>query len=107
MSEPEVPIAKIPEDPEQRAWFYRPSSIRKLWIITYVVLGLTVAAQFGIHVHDHFGIDGWFGFSAVYGFLSCVSMVLFAKLLGYLIKRPDDYYERFIAAGKDAEDGDV
>ncbi|MCB1606697.1 MAG: hypothetical protein KDI71_06950 [Xanthomonadales bacterium] len=93
MSNPEVPIVKLPEDPEQRAWLYRPSSIRKLWIGLYVLLGLTVVAQFGVHVHDHFGVDGWFAFSAAYGFLSCVSMVLFAKGLGYLIKRPDDYYE--------------
>ena len=34
------------------------------------------------------------GFNAVYGFLSCVAMVLFARVLGWLVKRPDDYYER-------------
>ena len=31
-------------------------------------------------------------FGAVFGFLSCVLMVLFAKALGVLLKRPNDYY---------------
>jgi multicomponent Na+:H+ antiporter subunit D len=42
-------------------------------------------------VHGHFGADGWFGFGA-FGFLSCVAMVVFAKLLGLLVKRPESYY---------------
>ena len=29
---------------------------------------------------------------AVYGFLSCLLMVLFAKALGAVLKRPRDYY---------------
>ena len=36
--------------------------------------------------------NGWFAFGAVYGFLSCLAMVLVAKGLGYLLKRPHDYY---------------
>ena len=107
MSKPQVPIANLPDDPEQRAWLYRPSSIRKLWIGLAVVLALTVVAQFGVHVHEHFSIDGWFGFSAAYGFLSCVSMVLFAKLLGHAIKRPEDFYDRIREADDQAEGDDV
>lgn len=111
MSKPKVPIATLPDDPEQRAWLYRPSSIRKLWIGLWLVLALTVVAQFGVHVHDHFVVDGWFGFSAVYGFLSCVAMVLFAKLLGDALKRPEDYYDRIRLAetegNGEGEDDDV
>lgn len=75
-------------------WLVRPKTIRLLWWISGVVLALTVIAQFWIHVHPHFGVDGWPGFYAGFGFLSCVAMVLFAKLLGCLLKRPDDYYIR-------------
>ncbi len=74
-------------------WFYRKSSIRKLWIGTYVVLALTVIAELFIHLHPHFKIEAIFAFHAWYGFLACVGMVVFAKLLGYLIKRRDDYYD--------------
>ena len=40
-------------------------------------------------------VDGWFGFGAVFGFLSCLLMVLFAKALGVFLKRPRDYYPEY------------
>lgn len=74
-------------------WFYRESSIKKIWIVAIVVLILTVILEFFVALHPHFKIEGLFGFHAIYGFLTCVGMVVFAKLLGFLIKRKDDYYE--------------
>ncbi|GAB4174943.1 MAG: hypothetical protein Kow0020_10540 [Wenzhouxiangellaceae bacterium] len=74
-------------------WLVRPATIRRLWWIFGLVLAATVLAQLAIEVHGHFGADGWFGFYAAYGFLSCVAMVLFAKLLGVVLKRPVDYYQ--------------
>lgn len=74
-------------------WLVRPSTIRRLWWIFGVVLALTVLAQLVIDIHAYFAVDGWFGFYALFGFLSCVAMVLFAKVLGYVLKRPDTYYD--------------
>ena len=74
------------------AWLARPSSIRLLWKVLWGVLALTVAAQLVIKIKGYFGIDDWFAFGAVYGFLACVAMVLVAKGLGYLLKRDDNYY---------------
>ncbi len=74
------------------AWLARPASIRLLWRVFWAVLALTVAAQIVIKVKGYFGIDGWFAFGAIYGFLSCLAMVLFAKGLGYLLKRDESYY---------------
>lgn len=74
-------------------WFYRKSSIKKLWVGTVVVLTLTVIAEFFVKLHPHFEIEALFGFHALYGFLACVAMILFAKVLGFLIKRKDDYYD--------------
>ena len=74
-------------------WFYRESSVRKLWIGAIVILALTVIAEFFVKLHPHFKIESVFSFHALYGFLTCVAMVVFAKLLGYLIKRKDDYYD--------------
>lgn len=73
-------------------WLVQPRTIRILWWVFGVILALTVVAQWWVHVHAHFGVDGWPGFYAAYGFLSCVAMVLFAKVLGWWLKRPDDYY---------------
>jgi hypothetical protein len=80
--------------PRDTHWLSRPATIRWLWIAFAVILIVSVAAQALAHMHTYFEFDGWFGFNAAFGFLSCVAMVLFAKLLGFLLKRPDDYYQR-------------
>lgn len=74
-------------------WFYRKTSIKKIWIAAIVVLALTILAEIVIVLHPHFKIEALFGFHALYGFLTCVGMVVFAKVLGFLIKRKDDYYD--------------
>jgi sterol desaturase/sphingolipid hydroxylase (fatty acid hydroxylase superfamily) len=74
-------------------WLARPSTIKLLWRVFAVVLVLLVIAQALIHVKGYFGVDGWFGFGAAFGFLSCLAMVLFAKALGYVLKRGEDYYD--------------
>ena len=77
---------------EQDSWLVRPSSIRLLWWLFWAVLALTVGAQAMIKVKGYFMIDGWFGFGAIFGFLCCLLMVLFAKGLGYILKRDENYY---------------
>ena len=74
-------------------WLYRAETIPKLWIAGAVLLALTLFSELFVDLHPHFGFADWFGFAAVYGFLACLAMVVFAKGLGSLIKRPDDYYE--------------
>lgn len=74
-------------------WLARPSTIKLLWRVFAVVLILLVLAQVLIYVKGYFGVDGWFGFGAAFGFLSCLAMVLFAKALGYVLKRREDYYD--------------
>ena len=73
-------------------WLVRPDSIRLLWRIFWAVLALTVALEIFIKIKGYFGIDDWIGFGAAFGFLSCVLMVVFAKGLGYVLKRDDNYY---------------
>ena len=82
------------EPQQQDHWLARPATIKLLWKVFIVVLVALVLAQAFIYVKGYFGVDGWFGFGAVFGFLSCLAMVLFAKALGYLLKRPEDYYDR-------------
>ena len=77
---------------EQEAWLARPSTIRILWRVFIVVLLLSIAVQWLFPVKGKFGVDGWFGFGAVFGFLSCLAMVLFAKALGWILKRDENYY---------------
>jgi|TARA_B110000977_G_C10923245_1_gene434000 hypothetical protein len=80
-------------DPKQQdAWLVRPSSIRILWRFFWMILTLTVLAQLVIKIKGSFGFDSWIGFGAVFGFISCLLMVLFAKALGMFLKRDQEYY---------------
>jgi hypothetical protein len=74
-------------------WLLRPRTIRRLWWIGGAILTLVVVGDLGVHGHPGFGIDGTFAFYAWFGLVSCVAMVLFAKALGVLLKRRDDYYD--------------
>ena len=74
------------------AWLARPATIRLLWRVLWVVLALTVLAELFIKIKGYFGIDEWFAFGAIYGFLACLAMVIFAKVLGYFLKRDENYY---------------
>jgi sterol desaturase/sphingolipid hydroxylase (fatty acid hydroxylase superfamily) len=82
------------ESHQQDHWLARPTTIKLLWRVFIGVLAVLVLAQAVVYVKGYFGVDGWFGFGAVFGFLSCLAMVVFAKVLGYALKRPEDYYER-------------
>jgi hypothetical protein len=80
------------DDKQQDHWLARPTTIRKLWWGFSLVLALTVVAQLFVYIKGYFTVDTWFGFGAVFGFLSCLAMVLFAKGLGFFLKRSEDYY---------------
>jgi len=73
-------------------WLVRPETIRKLWWGFSILLFLLVALQLVIKVKGYFVVDSWLGFGAGFGFLSCLAMVLVAKGLGFVLKRPENYY---------------
>lgn len=68
-------------------------SIRILWIVFIAVLAATVVAQPFVDWHPHFAVESFFGFNALYGFLACAALILVAKAIGLLVKRPEDYYD--------------
>ena len=86
------PLDRSPEEEEKR-WLLRSRTIRQLWFVSSGALFLLVLVGMLIHPHSLFGIDGTFGFHAWYCFFSCVAMVLFAKVLGVVLKRPDTFYD--------------
>ena len=66
--------------------------IRRLWPVFIAILALTLLAQFAIEVDPHFEVERLFGAYAIYGFAACAALILIAKAIGLLLKRPDDYY---------------
>lgn len=69
------------------------ATIRRLWRGFACALTLTVFTQFFITPKPYFTIDGQFWFYPVLGLLASIAMVLMAKLLGYFLKRPEDYWK--------------
>ena len=51
-----------------------------------------VLADLVVEHHPLFDLDATFAFGAWYGFAACVVLVLSAKMLGVVLKRPDTYY---------------
>lgn len=75
-------------------WLDHPGNVRKLKIAFYIVLGLLVLPDFFVHKHVlFFPFEAWPGFYAVFGFVSCVAIILVSKLLGFWLKRKEDYYD--------------
>ena len=81
------------DEEQMKHWLLRKNNTRKLWIGFIAILILTVLAGLFVHQHESFGIEDSFGFFAWYGFITCVGMVVFAKLLGLILKRPENYYD--------------
>ena len=77
-----------------RHWIVRPENIRRLWTAFIAVLVLTVLADLASERHQAAGFESLFGFNAWFGFGACVLLVLAARLLGLILKRPDDFYGR-------------
>lgn len=75
-------------------YFDKPKNIKRLWIILYVICGLTIIPDFFTTRHTYFGIDGLIGFYALLGFVSCAVLILFSKLVGLILKVKENYYER-------------
>ena len=73
-------------------WLDEPRNVRRLWRGFLVLLALTVVAEFFITLHPHFEVESLPAFYAVFGFLACAAMIVVAKILGMLLKRPDTYY---------------
>jgi hypothetical protein len=84
--------AKARKRAEPPHWLVRPSTIRLMWRYGLAMLAAVTLADLALTPHPYFDIDGSFGFYSWYGLVTCAAMVFFAKGLGYLLKRDDDYY---------------
>jgi hypothetical protein len=74
-------------------FFEKPATIRVLWIMLYAVCGLTLVPELFIQRHAYFGIDHFFSFFAILGFIACALLILFAKGLGFILKKEEGYYD--------------
>tara|TARA_B100001964_G_scaffold93576_1_gene105057 strand:+ start:105 stop:308 length:204 start_codon:yes stop_codon:yes gene_type:complete len=61
--------------------------------VLYALCAVLLVFDIFIHKHGHFGWDDWFGFSAVYGIISCLVLVMGAKWLLPCLKKDEAYYD--------------
>lgn len=70
----------------------RPQVVNRIVYALYAICAGTVLLDLVIHRHETLGFAESFGFYGWFGFVACVGLVLAAKGLRRLIKRPEDYY---------------
>ena len=64
------------------------------WIMVGILMFLVILDIIIPATYERFPWDGIGGFGAVYGFVSCVLIIVVSKALGYaLLYRPKDYYD--------------
>ena len=79
---------------EGKRWLDHKKNVDKVYWSVWILCALLFAVEPFVHKHGDFAFEIWFGFHGWYGFVACVGLVLAAKVLRILLKRPEDYYER-------------
>jgi hypothetical protein len=86
----------MPETPtgERRDWLDDRRNVAKVfWGVAAACAALLLADLF-YDKHAKFRIEDIFGFYGIFGFVGCVFLVLAAKGLRKILKRPEHYYDR-------------
>jgi len=79
---------------EKKYWLDEPRNVDRIFWSLVGLCVLLAAFDLVYPQHGHFFWENWVGFYGVYGFLSCIGLVLLAKLLRMVLKRDESYYER-------------
>ncbi|KAA3627198.1 MAG: hypothetical protein DWQ09_12735 [Proteobacteria bacterium] len=75
-------------------WLDEPRNRDKLYYALWAVCVLIIIPDLFYDKHTYHEFEAWFGFYAIFGFVACVALILLAKQLRKLLKRPEDYYDR-------------
>lgn len=78
---------------ERQHIFDKPRNVKRLLRVLYLLCVLLLAVDFIYQRHAEHPWEALWGFYGLYGFVACVSLVLIAKQLRRLLKRPERYYD--------------
>ena len=72
-----------------------PAKVKKMTKAFYVILALVVVSDFLVHrEHAAFPWDHVPGFSALYGLVSSIVIILVSKAIGHaILMKKEDYYD--------------
>jgi hypothetical protein len=74
--------------------FDNPRNVKRLRMGFFLALVMVLIAEAFVEMHGEFAIEHFYGFYAVYGFISYVLLIFVAKGLRKIIMRKEDYYDR-------------
>lgn len=78
---------------EPARWLDDPRNVDKIVRALYIVCAVVVLLDLTYAKHGHYAFESIIGFHAVYGFLSCVGLVIAATWMRKLVMRSEDYYD--------------
>ena len=84
---------KKPKD-DREYLFDKPRNVNRLLGCFFVSLVILLIVEIWTHKHPHFPWEGAPEFYAVYGFVSCVALIFIAKVLRFIVRRDEDYYDK-------------
>lgn len=67
--------------------------VRWFYISLCLLLCFDLIAYLLFPRHGHFPWEEVPGFSAAYGFVACVGLIFVARVLRWIVKRKEDYYD--------------
>lgn len=79
---------------ERKRWLDDPRNVTRLYLGLWGLGLLLVVLDWVVERHEDVPLAHAPTFYALYGFIACVLLVLTAKALRRVLKRPEDYYER-------------
>jgi hypothetical protein len=88
-----VPLGDVMNKKKEFDLFDRPKTRRVLWWLLWGTCAATVLMEFFAKPEPHFPHSGFISFNALFGLISCVVLILVAKVLGFVLKKPTDYYD--------------
>ncbi len=78
---------------QRRTYFFdQAQNVRKFIYGLYIICIALILIELIYHRHTIHAWENGFAFYALYGFISCVGLVLSAKVLRINVKRSEDYY---------------
>jgi hypothetical protein len=81
-----------PPPAERRRWLDERRNVDKVYYALIAACCLAAAADLVYPRHGHYEAETLVAAYGIYGFISCVALVLAAKELRKLLKRDEDYY---------------